>query len=195
MGQDLFQVVDADDNGAAAAMQGDDMGQDLADAVVVEIGEGLVEDDDLRRHRQDPGDRQPPLFAAGQQMRAAVAQRPKADRLQGRIDGFPDPGGRPVEIFRTEGGIVVHRLADDLAVGVLEHHADGPPGMEQVPVDRDPGDPDDPRLGSQQAVEVLEQSALAGTVGAGEDDEGAAGDGQVDLLQAGAAVRITVAEP
>ena len=65
MGQHLFQIVDTDDDGLAARMQGDELGQDSADPVIIEIGKGFVEHDNLRLHSQDPGNRQAAFFPAG----------------------------------------------------------------------------------------------------------------------------------
>ena len=99
--------------------------------LLVEIGERLVEQDDLLSHRQR-GRRDQPLFLParkGAAARGGVELHEFADGIDLSLYLF----GRKGEIFAAEGDLVPDEFLDDLFVGVLQYDADFAADISQPP--------------------------------------------------------------
>ena len=95
----------------------------------IEIGRRFVEGDVPGIHREDPCDRQEPLFAAGKGMGRSFLQTRHPDHLEAVIHASPDLRGRQGEVARTKGHILLDRHPDDLALRILEDHPHPPPDL------------------------------------------------------------------
>ncbi|MCY1291882.1 hypothetical protein D9M70_410860 [compost metagenome] len=112
-----------DQDGAGAARL-----EDLADLVAeppaqfaVEVGEGFVEQQQLRLRRQRTGQGHALLLAAGQLVGVAARQCAELDQLQ-QLAGDALPVGMLAD---AEGDVVGHGQVREQRI-VLEHHADPP---------------------------------------------------------------------
>ena len=98
--------------------------EDFCHAGRVEVRGRLVEHEKPRPHRQHRRDADPLLLAARQVEDGVVAEAVEADHMQRLGLSLQDLGRGSAEVFQTEADLVAHPRADDLRVGVLEHHAD-----------------------------------------------------------------------
>ena len=116
-----FLLVVGDQDGAGAARL-EDLAHLVAEAAAqldVEVGEGLVEQQQARLRRQCAGQGHALLLAAGQFMGVALAQGAE-------IDQFEHLGGDALALrvlADAEGDVLGHRQVREQRV-VLEHHAD-----------------------------------------------------------------------
>src|SRR5215470_10720308 len=124
-GQDGGQPVGDDQRGAAPQQVGQG-GLDVVFGEAVQVGGGLVQNDDLRVAQDDPGDRQPLFFPAGQPVAtladdSVVAVGQGADEL---VQVRRLRGAGQVGVAGTGAGVA--QVVGDRGVkqeGVLEHHA------------------------------------------------------------------------
>ncbi len=196
----------AEDEGARAQLQGvrqvvrdhqdgdvqraQDVGQ-FAAGGGVEVGGGLVEDEDLRLHRQYGRHRDPAPLAEGEVVRGPVLELRHADPFEGPVDALLQL--RPLESGRrgTEGHVLADRRHEQLVVRVLEHDADPASDLGHVPLAHgQPGDVHGTRAAGQDAVEVEHEGRLAGAVRAEQRDPLAAREGEVHAEQGLVAVGV-----
>ncbi|MNN75763.1 hypothetical protein D3C81_1920860 [compost metagenome] len=85
----------------------------------VEVGEWLVEQQQLRLRCQRTGQGDPLLLAAGQFMRVAPAQAAQFDQLEHLFDDL----GLARVLGDAEGNVLCHGQVREQRV-ILEHHAD-----------------------------------------------------------------------
>src|SRR5215218_10764694 len=176
------------DDQAGPAGQGG--GQGLLDVDLglgVEVGGGLVEDDDGRVGQQQPGDGQALLLAAGQPVAALADHRLPA--LGQALDQVQDPG-RPAGVLDLlQGGVRpgVAQVGQDGVVEqvrVLGDQPDrGPQALQLQVAHVDPVDPDG-ALGD--VVDPGHQHGGGGLAGPGRADQGdqlAGADGEADVVQ------------
>ncbi len=147
----------------------------------VEVGGGLVEDEDLRFHGEDGRDGHPAALSEGEVVWRAVLELRHADPLQGPLHALLQL--RPLQPGRR--GPERHVLPDgrheELVVRVLEDDADPAPDLGHVPlVHGQPGDPHRAGAAGQDAVEVQHEGRLAGAVRPEQRDPLAARDREVD---------------
>ena len=164
-----------------------DRREHLVLGVTVEVGGGLVEDQERRVAQERPGQGQP-LALTGRQARPALAQH--------GVEAL----GQPVDQVGEAG--VVHRPADPLGRGVGPAEGDvvGQGPGEQVGSLGDPGhlgpprvgvqvgqieraDPDSARGRTDEAQHHLEQGRLPAAARAGQGHDLARGDGEVDPVE------------
>ena len=164
---DLLHAVAHQDNGGTALLViGPDLGQNGLPTPGVQTRRGLVQDQDLGLHGDDPGDGHPALLSAGE-LKGGLFQLVLRQAHQGRR--FPDPAVDlvPVQahVAGTVGNVLVHRFLKQLVLRVLEHQphleADVPDLLRLRP-DVLPMEQDLPRRRPQQAVQMLNQGGFAG---------------------------------
>ena len=94
--------------------------------MLVEAGEGLVEEQDLRLEHQRAGERHALLLAAGKLVRQPGFVAGEADQLEHGLDLAANFGPRQAAQLQAEGDVL-----EDVHVGpermALEHHAGRPP--------------------------------------------------------------------
>ena len=161
---------------------------DLA-ARVERVGR-LVEQQDLRVHREHARDGDALLLAAGQRVGRAVEQRRDAQLLGDGRDALAHVVLGEAELQRAERELVEGGVAEQLDVGVLEDEAHAAAELaakrrvlERVLGERVPERRDRASRGEHEAVEHLEQRGLARAVRAGDGDVLAGLDRQVDAGQ------------
>ena len=115
-----FFLVMGDQNGAGAAGL-EDIANLMAEAaaqLAIQVGEGLIEQQQLRLRSQSPGQGHALLLAAGQFMRVALAQVAELDQLQQLLgDAFA------VSLLAdTEADVLRHAQVGEQGV-ILKYHA------------------------------------------------------------------------
>ena len=90
----------------------------------IEVGERLVDHEQLRLEHEDPGHGEQLPLAPGQRRGLAPEQRFDARLPRHLRDPGPDVGARGAQVFRPEGELGLDRGTHDLAGGVLEHRPD-----------------------------------------------------------------------
>ena len=148
--RDEAVVVGGDDDESAAVGQATEQADDAVDLQVVEVGGGLVGEQDGWVVGQRPGDRHPLLLAAGQVARLvldAVGQPDLVEQLQGACPGRPrsDAGAsqRHLHVLgRAEAREEIERLEDDadLSTPVLGERAPLSPTTSVSPIVTEPED-------------------------------------------------------
>src|SRR5206468_2278845 len=83
----------------------------------------LVEEEHARPKREDPGDREALLLAAGERRRRAVLGVREADIREGAVDPWPDLRRRNAVVLEAEGDVVAGARHDELRLGILEDQA------------------------------------------------------------------------
>ncbi len=98
----------------------------LAPAPRVKADEGLVEQDEARAHRQDPGERHAACLAARETvgMPLAESRLREAHEVEGRRDGGGHLRLGPAQAAWAEGNVLACRRGEELHLGSLEHKAD-----------------------------------------------------------------------
>ena len=116
-------MADIDDRDLRLVAQPLDIGQDLALARLVERGERLVHQEELRAGKQRTADRHTLLFAARQFRRPPVEEMADAEQVDHGVDIGVAFGGRrePAAIAQIAGDAQMREEPR-----VLEHHADPP---------------------------------------------------------------------
>ena len=95
---------------------------DLQDAGGVEVGGRLVEQQQPRPHREDPGERQPLLLSAGEGRRRVVQRQPaQPDVVERLAHARPDLCRGDGEVLRPEGDVVAEAGKHHLGFRVLLH--------------------------------------------------------------------------
>ena len=175
------------DGGLFLPVVGPDVAQNLSGSGGVQSGGGLVQNEHLGLHGDDPRNGHPALLAAGQVegrlLQGVVGQAHKAGGLAhpavhlGLVQ--PHVGG-------AEGNVPVHRLLKELVLRVLEHQAHleahltgallGAPNVLPFKEYLSRG-------GTEQPVEVLHQGGFARAGAANDRQIFPWGHGQVHVLQ------------
>src|SRR5215217_2214831 len=176
------------DDQAGPALQGG--GQRLLDVDLglgVEVGGGLVEDDDGRVGQQQPGDGQALLLAAGQPVAALPDHRLPA--LGQALDQVQDPGGATGVLDLLQGRVRpgVAQVGQDGVVEqvrVLGDQPDrGPQALQLQVAHVDPVDPDGAVADVVDPGDQHGGGRLAGARGADQGDQLARPDGEADVVQ------------
>ncbi len=144
----------------------------------VEVGERLVEEEELRGAHDGAADRDPLALAAGELRRAAVKER--VERQHGRcFGGAPgDFGAGLTGLFQPEAHVVAHREMRIERVGLEYHRQFALRGRHAV--DPDPVDLDVAGGGVLEAGDHPQQRRFSAARGADEDAELAVADLEID---------------
>jgi hypothetical protein len=121
-------VVDDDRRGAPVRRHPRDRRPDQGRAGGVELGGGLVQQQQSRAPGQHPGEDESLLLPAGERLGLAVAAVREPDGRQRLVHPRPDLGGRQPGVLQAEGDVVPGPRHDQLAVGVLREQAQPSPG-------------------------------------------------------------------
>src|SRR5487761_312525 len=156
----------------------------LVGGTEVEIGEGLVQQKQLRPRHERMGDHDPLLLSARQVPDPSVGERGRSDRLEHLVHRGPADGGRPRdpeavpvdtegdEIPRTQRHV---RLQRDLLRDIADLRiAPGAPCA---------GDPDVPPARIDQPEDHPEQRGLTGSIGSDQPGEFPRGEGEGHPVQ------------
>ena len=178
------EVVGDDEHGhLALGPDGLEQLDDLALVAHVEVGEGLVEQEQVGLRDEGLGDGDALLLAAGEGRHALVGEGEGPDRLEGVLDASPVVGAGPADAPPAAGEAEAdevagpHRVADGGGV-VLGHVADaGVASVRGLAQHRHR-----PGRHREQAEHDLQQGGLARAVGPDHHDERPAGDGEVAVL-------------
>ena len=100
---------------------------------VIQVGDGLVGDDQPRLLRQRAGDRHALLLAAGQLARHPLLLAPKPDQLQHLRHGLADLTARLADHLLREGDVLADRLVRQQPE-VLEHRSELAAHLRHLPV-------------------------------------------------------------
>ena len=148
------------------------MRKNIGTALGIEHRCRLVEHEIRGLHRERPGEREPLLLAAGEQVRLARLEPGQADRRKRVRDTTADHIAREPEVLGPERHVVLDRCRDDLVVGVLKHDPDQFAQLADARLvgRRDAVDRDGARLWQQDTVREARERRLAGTVGAQHGD-------------------------
>ncbi len=167
-----------------------DVGE-LAAGHRIQVGRGLVEDQDRRVHREHRAGRHPASLAEAQMVRRPVGRAAHAGQGERPVDPSGQLGVPVAQVDRAEGHVVAHGGHEQLVVGVLEDDADPAPDFPQrrlADAQAVHGHRAGPR--GQRAVQVQHQGRLAGPIGPEDGHPLPRGDVQVDPEQRLPAVRI-----
>ena len=157
LGEQGDLLLDDDDGHAQAFVRLAQRLEDEARAGGVERGGGFVEDEDARLERQDGGDGDLLLLAAGQRRDLAVAEIGDAHGLERGRDAPLDLVVRHAEVLEAEQHLVLYDGRDHLRVDVLEHAADDARDVRQGDVAGIPAV--DERRAKKLAGEVMRDGA------------------------------------
>ena len=157
LGEQGDLLLDDDDGHAQAFVRLAQRLEDEARASGVECGGGLVEDEDARLERQDGGDGDLLLLAAGQRRDLAIAEIGDTHGLERGRDTSLDLVVQHAEVFEAEQHLVLHDGRDHLCVDVLEHAADDARNVRQGDVAGIPAV--DERRAEELAGEVMRDGA------------------------------------
>ncbi len=169
---------------------------DARDARPILAGRRLVEHENRRVHRQHTGERDELPVRQPQVVRVlrGPIRQPHGGECLG--DEAPDVGIAKPEVARSERRLALHRAAEELAIGILEHEADGMGDVgDRPPGDVTTGNSHAAGLRGQDPDQVLGEGRLARAV-LPDDGHGLAGlDGEVHPPERHLASRVAVMEP
>ncbi len=185
------QVMFGDEDGAAGLPQVGQRGAKISLTVLVEIAEGLVEQQHATSHRQGAGDGHAPLLPAGEQVNGRIGEFRQSHARQclaHLMERFPR---RQAQVFTTEGDIVRHAQHEELCRRLLEDRPDNSAHLGERDIARTVSL--DTHLAAyhpaeyvrNDAVEEREQGGFAASGGAGQRDALPILYGQADLTQRG----------
>ena len=186
--QGLLDPVLDDDDRAALVGQVAEQGQQPLGGRRVEVGQGLVDDEDPRPEHEDAGHREELALAAGQGRRLATEQ--VLDPGAGRhvADPLADLLARHAPVLGAEGELGLDHRADDLLGRILEDGADRGPDVAELQLGGRPARRPGPtplelaRVGVRdEAVDGPDERALAAARRTGDEDDLAGIDGQRDV--------------
>ena len=116
-------VLDQEDAPAFVAYASEHR-QDVVAADRIEVGRRLVEDEDARPERQQPRDREPLLFAAGERRRIAALEAREPDRGERPRDPRRHLARIDAHLLEPEDDLLRDVGREELRFEVLEDHAD-----------------------------------------------------------------------
>ena len=182
----VHAVRDEQDGRAGLAPVGGDVFEHAAAARGVKAGRGLIEDEHLGAHGDHAGDGDAALLPAGELERRALEERlVHAGKARGLAHALIDLLRGEPGIFRAEGNVLIHRLLKELVLGILKDEADlkahvargGLAAVDVLPVEEHGAG-----RRHEQAVEVLNERALAGARVADDAHELPGGDGEINIV-------------
>ncbi len=118
---DIHAMLDHDQRRGVRVEERPDRRDHLADTLRVEIGRGLVQEQDAWAHRQRAGQGEPLLLAAGERLGGAIQRHVEPDGVQRRPHARPDLRPRDAEVLAPEGDVVADPGEHDLRIRVLQH--------------------------------------------------------------------------
>jgi hypothetical protein len=146
----------------------------------VEIGEGLVEQEDARLTHDRAADGHALPLTAGELARRAIEHRGEGEGGRRGVDAIGDLGGGQLSQLEREGHVLAHGHVRVERVA-LEDHGDVALRGGDV-VDDAAADPELAGGDRLEAGDHPQRGALAASRGAHEDDELAGVDGEVDAV-------------
>ena len=166
-GHILHGMADKDNGGVVGLPVGLNIGQNAGGARRVQTGGGLVQNEDLGLHGDDPRNGHPPLLAAGELKRGA------GENFVTQTGKSSSPTHPPVNfafvqlhVAGSESNVLVHRFLKQLILRILKNQ----PHLETDGVGQFLAAPDILSLeenltrgGTDQAVEMLDQGRLSRT--------------------------------
>ncbi len=161
----------------------------------IEVGRGLVQDEDLRPHREHRRHRDPTPLPERQVVRRPIGVCRHPHHRERLTDAGVEFRSAQAEVRGPESHVVADGRHEQLVVGVLEDDAHPAADLGQgVPADRHTGDLDRATPGAdvapEDSVEVQHEGRLAGTVGPEQGHPFAAVDVQIDPGQCACAIGI-----
>ncbi|MPM31520.1 hypothetical protein SDC9_78075 [bioreactor metagenome] len=180
-------VFDEHDGDAVDFVDIFDDRKDVLLAPWVEHAGWLVKDDDLRQHGVHAADGYGLLLPAGKLLRLALAQHFDIQVLERLVDAAHALLIIVTEVFRPEYDVLLDGHAEELRVRVLKHKTHARRHFEHLMFARIHADDVDAaghhalRKMRNDAVEALAKRALARARGAGDDEELALVDFQIDI--------------
>ena len=152
-------------------------GVELAPADGIEIGRGLVEEQHVRLHGEDAGDREPLFLAAGERRGIAADERRQIHERERALDPRRDLRRWHTELSRPKRDLETDVGAKELGLEILEHHRH-PTGerTDLGPQERQRAEADlatafGGRERGHERVDAAEQRRLAGAGLAHDGDE------------------------
>ena len=165
---------------------------DLEGAVGVQVGGGLIQQEQAWAHGQNPGQRQALLLSAGELGGGMLQRQVRQPRsLQRLMDPLGDLLARDGQILRGEGHIIAHPGEDHGRLRVLLHQ----PGTSATVLRGSPVDQQFPgggrSLRGQHPGQPMQQCGLPGSRGSGDQHFLSGADLQAEILhRRGASVRM-----
>ncbi|MPN17682.1 hypothetical protein SDC9_165037 [bioreactor metagenome] len=106
-------------------------GDHLPPARGIQHSRGLVQNDAVRLHGDDPRDGDALLLSAGEKMRRMLGKVRHAHRAQSLVHPAADFCRGDAQIFRREGHVLLHHVGHNLIVWILEHHPNPAADVQQ----------------------------------------------------------------
>lgn len=155
----------------------------------------LIENQNLRVHRQDSSERYTPFLAGAEMVGSFMHRRAHSyllERFRGSRDRF---FAREPQVQRPEGNIFKHGWHEKLFVGLLKHQTHfGADGGKRTPLQRQSTDFDGP-FAFEQSIEMENESRLAGPVCAQQRDALARGEIEINAIERLGSIRVAIAQP
>ncbi len=154
--------------GQAPPVERLELGGELGAGGRVQVGEGLVQDEQPCAGGQRGAQGQLLLGAAGQGANGGLGQLPQARQLQQLVHPGPQVAG-VVDVLQGEEHLMVHSVHAELVVRILEEDGDRPgPGRRPIGLQRPSRQPDRPRqLAGILGVEPRQTVGQGGLAAAG----------------------------
>ena len=181
---DVDAVLDDHQGGPRLVEDPLDRAAHSGDAHRVQVGGGLVEQQEAGSHGEDRGEGEPLLLAARQGGGGVVGGGVEADRAGGGADARPYLLAGDAQVLHAEGHVVADAGQDHLGLGVLHHEPDAAPQVRGGgPVDGEAPLRLALVLAAQEPGQPGHEGGLAGP-GRPEDEDALAGlDPQVDAVE------------
>ncbi len=122
MGHHFFDIVGGKQDGMPSRVKLDNLKKNLLGTGVIQVGKRLVQYQGFGVESQDSCNGQTFSLASGEPEAGFMCQILKLGELKGALNASLDLLPGQPEVLRPEGDIFPHRLPQDLAVGILEHH-------------------------------------------------------------------------
>ncbi len=143
-----------------------DGGAHLGDAHRIEVGRGLVEQQQPRAHREHAGQGETLLSARPRAPWSGGRGNGEPDGCHGLGDPRPDLGRGHTQVLAAEGDVVTDLRQDDARLGVLQNEADAAAlGLGRLSVDDDATGRLTLVAAAEEPREAGEESRLAGARG------------------------------
>ncbi len=187
------EVVADADQGAPEALQ---QVQEEPFLLGIQVGRGLVQNENLRVHGKNGGQGGPLLLAVAQMVGSLVAEGLETDGLQGLSSPeLPLIRGQPL-VVGAESDVFVQGVAKKLIVRILVQKAYLEARSRQVlPFQGGSLKENLSALRPKEPVQMLDQRGLSGAIMANEGQTVAGVDPEIDGIQGRAACRVTKAQP
>lgn len=145
----------------------------LATGTGIEHGVGLIKEDGLGTHGEDPGQSDPTLFAAGKTGRVAVRQVRNGKLREGFVGAGGDFRFREAQIAGAECDVLANGLRHELIVGILENQPDAAAdGGEIAALDGDAIHEDASAPDGDEPENALEEGGFTGAIAAEQGNGG-----------------------